>query len=99
MKTFRDKINTNFQGKQIPKENGSYKCLSLIMLAPLTKVNKKYYPQILLEKCKYEIKKTKMENFINDHLGQSSSDDESDNESDSESNNNFLMNLKIKTVF
>ena len=31
---------------------------------------------------KYEIKKTKLENFINDELDLSSSDDETDNESD-----------------
>ena len=32
IKLYGDKINTNFQGKKIPKENASYKCLSLIML-------------------------------------------------------------------
>ena len=32
IKSYGDKINTNFQGKKIPKENASYKCLSLIML-------------------------------------------------------------------
>ena len=58
--SYGDEINTNFQGKKIPKENASYKCLSLI------KANKKYYPQTLLEECKYEIKKNKMENLIND---------------------------------
>ena len=25
-----DNVNTNFQGKKIPNENASYKCLSLI---------------------------------------------------------------------
>ena len=42
---------------------------------------KLYYPQTLLEECKYEIKKNKIENLINDDLDPSSSD-ESDNESD-----------------
>ena len=32
IKLYGGKINTNFQGKKIPKENASYKCLSLIML-------------------------------------------------------------------
>ena len=32
IKSYGDKVNTNFQGKKIPKENASYKCLSLIML-------------------------------------------------------------------
>ena len=26
------RVNTNFQGKKLPRENTSYKCLSLIML-------------------------------------------------------------------
>ena len=47
-------INANFQGKKISKENVSYKCLSLIMLVSVIRANKKYYPQTLLEECKYE---------------------------------------------
>ena len=73
--------------KKVPKENASCKCLSLIMLDSVVKVKKKYYPQTLLEECKYEIKKTKMESFINDELGARSSDDESDSDSDNESDN------------
>ena len=68
----------------MPKENASYKCLSLIMVDSVIKASKKYYPQTLLEECKYETKKTKMENLINDKLEPSSSDDETDNESDDE---------------
>ena len=45
---------------------------------------KKYYPQTLLEECKYEIKTTKMENLINDDLDLTSSDNETDNEPDNE---------------
>ena len=52
----------------MPKENGSCKCLSLIMLNSVVKIEKKYYPQTLLEECKYETKKIKMENLINDEL-------------------------------
>ena len=60
IKIYKDKVNTNFQGKKVPKENPSYKCLSLIMLDSVIKASKKYYPQTLLEVCKYEAKKTKM---------------------------------------
>ena len=52
------------------------------------RANKKYYPKTLLEECKYEIKKNKMENLINDDLDPSSSN-ESDNESDNEFDNGF----------
>ena len=60
------------------------------MLDSVIKINKKYHPQTLLEECKYEIKKSKMENLINDDLDPSSSDesdDETDNGSDNESDN------------
>ena len=87
IKLYEDKINTNFQGKKIPKENASFKYLSLIMLDSVIGANKKYDPQTLLEECKYEIKNNKMENFINDDLGLSLSD-ESDNESDNDESNN-----------
>ena len=84
IKMCEDRVNTNFQGKKVPKENASCKCLSLIMLDYVIRVNEKYYPQTLLEACKYVIK-NKMENLINDDLDLSSSD-ESDNGSDDESN-------------
>ena len=87
---FEDRVNTNFQGKKVPKENASYKCLSLIMLDFVIRVIKKCYPQTLLEDCKYVINKNKMENLINDDLDLSSSDEsanESDNGSDNESDN------------
>ena len=59
------------------------------MLDSVIRVNKKYYPQTLLEEYKYEIKKNKMENLISDDLDASSSDEsenEIDNEVDYESN-------------
>ena len=69
----------------MPKENASYKCLSLIVLDSVIRVNKKYYPQTFFEECKYVIRKNKMEELINGDLDLSSSD-ESDNKSDNESN-------------
>ena len=68
IKSYGDKINANFQGKEIPKENASYKSLSLTMTDSVIRLNKRYYSQALLGECKYEIKKNK-----------SSSDNKSDN--------------------
>ena len=45
---------TNFQGKKMPKEKALCKCLSIITIDSGIKAKKKYYPQILLEECKYE---------------------------------------------
>ena len=53
------------------------------MLNSFIKINKKYYPETLLEECKYKIRKKMM---INDDLDSNSSD-ESDKESDNESVN------------
>ena len=78
---YEDRVNTNFQGKEVPKENASYKCLSLIMLDSVIRVNKKYYLQTLYKECEYVVRKNKMENLINYDLDLSSSD-ESDDETD-----------------
>ena len=59
--SYGEKVDTNFRNKIVPKENVSYKCLSLITLDSVVKVNEKYYPETLLEECKYEMKKNKME--------------------------------------
>ena len=54
------------------------------MLDSVIRANKKCYPQTLLELCKYEIKKYKVENLIN---LETSSSDESDIESDNKFDN------------
>ena len=41
---YEGKVNTKFQGKEVPKANASYDCLSLIILDSVIRVNKKYYP-------------------------------------------------------
>ena len=81
IKIYSGCVNTNFQGKKCQKV--PCKSLSIIMLDSVIKAKKKYYPQTLLEECKYKLKKIKMENFIDDHLEKSLSD-ESDNENDSD---------------
>ena len=70
IKLYEDEVNTNFQGKKTPKENPSCKCLSLIILDSVIKLNKKYYPQTLLEECKY-----KKKNNESDHESDNKSDD------------------------
>ena len=80
---------TNFCNKKMPKEKAPCKCLSIIMIYSVIKANKKYYPQTLLEECKYTQKKVKIENYINEDL----EDSESDSESDSDSNNETESNI------
>ena len=75
----------------MPKENVPCKYLSTIILDSLIKAKKKYYPQTLLDECKYEPKKIKMENLLDDDLEKRLSD-ESDNDSNDEQNL-IMMNL------
>ena len=39
IKTYGNKVNTSFQGKNVLKENASYKCSSLIMLDSVIRAN------------------------------------------------------------
>ena len=82
MKICNGIVNTNFQDKKMPKEKALCKRLSIIMLDPVITANKKYYPQTLLEECKYVQEKTKMENLTDVNLGKSKSE-----EFNSDSNN------------
>ena len=86
---YDNKLNTNFQGKEIPKGDSSYKCLSLIMLDSFVEVGKKYYQQVFLEEYKYVKRKNKMFNYINYDLEMTSSDEDDYflSESDSDINN------------
>ena len=62
IKIYGSSVITNFRGKGVPKEKALCKCLSIIMLDSVVNAKKKH-PQTLLEECKHEPKKTKMENL------------------------------------
>ena len=71
----------------MPTEKAPCKCLSIIMLDSVIKANKKYYPQTLLEECKYIQEKIKTENYIDDDLEKSASDSDSNDETESDIDN------------
>ena len=86
IKTYAGSIITNFHNKKMPKEKAPSKCLSIIMIDSVFKANKKYYPQTLLEECKYTQVKIKIENYINEDLVDNESDAGSNNDDETESN-------------
>ena len=57
------------------------------MLDSVIKAKKKYYPQTLLEECKYEQKRIKIENLIDDDLEKSESDSDSNDKTKSDIDN------------
>ena len=87
IKTYACSIITNFHDKKMPKGKAPCKCLSIIMINSVIKANKKYYPQTLLEECKYTQENIKIENYINDDLEDSDSDSDSTNETASDIDN------------
>ena len=68
----------------MPKEKATCKFLSIIMLDFVIKANKKYYPQTLLEECKYVEEKIKIENLIDDNLEKIDSNDEAESNIDND---------------
>ena len=75
IREFDSEIKTNFLGNGLPKENVYYTCIAFITIDSVIRINKKNYPQVYLEECKYKIKKIKTPRFINVEL-------ETDSESD-----------------
>ena len=53
VKTFSSMINTLFSGKEIPKERNHDICIAAICIDFVLKGDKKNYPQVYLEQCKY----------------------------------------------
>ena len=72
-------IKTNFLTDEVPKENEHCTCIACITIDSVMRIEKKNYPQVYLEECKYKIKKTKMTNFIKAEL-ESQPEPESDTE-------------------
>ena len=64
-----------------------YTCIACITINSVIKMNKKSYPQVYLEECKYKVKKIQMSRFINIEL-ESESESESDS-SDSETKSKY----------
>ena len=88
VREYEGMIKTNFLGNGIPKENMHYTCIACITIDSIMRLDKKNYPQVYLEECKYKIKKIQISRFINNELDlDSESDSESDDELKSDSDN------------
>ena len=75
----------------MPKEKIPCKSLSIIILDSVVKTKKTYHPQTLLEECKYEPKKIKMENLIDDDLEKSSFDDANNQDDNDETESDKII--------
>ena len=57
VREFNNKIETNFLGNEVPKENIHYTCIACINIDSVIKIDKENHPQVYLEECKYRVKK------------------------------------------
>ena len=86
IRSYNNDIKTNFRNidnknNKLPEKNKPYKCISLTSLDSIIKINKKYYPQTLLQEFVYKLINKKVENII------TSIDLDLSSESENESNN------------
>ena len=57
VREFDSKIKTNFLGDEVPKENMHYPCIACTTIDSVVRMDKKNYPHVYLEECKYRVKK------------------------------------------
>ena len=57
VREFGGVIKTNFLGDEVPKENMHYTSIGCITIDSVMRMDKKNYPQVYLEECKYKVKK------------------------------------------
>ena len=89
VREYDGKIKTNFLGNGAPKENTQYACIACITIDSILGIEKKNYPQVYLEECKYRVKKIQVLRFINTEL-----DSDSESEPEPESDNELMTKLK-----
>ena len=56
IKSYKRKISTSFHNNKIPEEGYQFIYLSVSLIDSVFRTNKTYYPQVVLDKCKYAIK-------------------------------------------
>ena len=74
IKPFGGVASTFFSKDEIPRERSHYICIAAIFIDSVLKVEKKNYPPVYLEQCKYKLKKRKLVDFINVEVDLSSRD-------------------------
>ena len=70
-----------------------YTCIACITIDSVMKMDKKNYPQVYIEECKYKVKKTQMSRFIDAEL-ELDSDPDSDSETESGYDTALMAKLK-----
>ena len=68
IKTYGDKVYTNFRGLSVPKDDIECESLTVISIESLLVYENKYFWQIDLDKCYYNIAKKQMTDYLDENL-------------------------------
>ena len=64
VKIFSNIIKKLFSGNEVPKKRVEHSCIACISIDSVLKVDKKNFPQVYLEQCKYKVMKREPKDFI-----------------------------------
>ena len=88
VKTLSGVINTVFSDNKVPEEGNHYIRIAAIFIDSILKVDKKNYPQVYVERCKYKINKRKPVHFIDAELDLSLDDSD-----------DYFLYLDVRFIF
>ena len=98
IKSYERNINKNFQKDKIPKEAFQCICLSVTLTDLVYRTGKNYYPQVLLEECKY-IRKKYVSKYIIDGIEICSDDSDKKDSNYSDEGNSDEENCNDESNF
>ena len=68
MRTFSDKVYTNFRGLNVPEDNIECESFTVISIDFLLVFDKKYYLHVYLDNCAYKTVNKQMADFLDENL-------------------------------
>ena len=68
IKTYGDKVYTNFCGLNVPEDDMEYESFTVISIDSLLVYNNKYYLQVFLDDCAYKTVNKQMTDYLEENL-------------------------------
>ena len=68
IRTFNDKVYTNFHGLNVPEDDTECESFTAISIDSLLVFENKYYLQVYLDNCAYNIVNRQMTDYLDENL-------------------------------
>ena len=95
IRSYNEKMNTNFHNDKIPKEGSQCISQSVTLIDSVYRKDKDSYPKVFLEEYKYVVKEEKMSKFNTNNIEFSSGDADRENSDEENSNEKKIINVEI----